>query len=678
MPRLYRSRVVRQEAGSVSQKIEDYAFIGNTHTAALVGRDGSMDWLCLPRFDGEACFSALLGLAENGRWLIAPAGEAHSVSRRYRDGTLVLETEFTTESGSCAVIDFMPRPEDEEELDVVRIVEGRRGTVTMRTELVLRFGYGCIVPWVRRRDGGISAVAGPHGVYLATPVPLIGENFRTTAEFAVSQNQRVPFVLTWHHSHRERRPARDPFQLLEETDKLWRRWSDRCTCGGPWAGAVRQSVIVLKALSYAPTGGIVAAPTTSLPEHIGGPRNWDYRYCWIRDATFTLYALLISGFSQEARAWREWLLRAVAGQPAQLQIMYGLAGERQLPERELSWLAGYEDSRPVRVGNAAHSQFQLDVYGEIADAFHVARRYGIEPDDDSWRVEKALLDFLESAWRQPDEGIWEVRGPRRHFTHSKVMAWVAVDRAIKAIERFGLEGPIERWRALRATIHAEVCRLGFSSERNSFVQYYGARDLDAALLMIPLVGFLPASDPRVAGTVAAIERELTTDGFVRRYSTVSGVDGLPPGEGTFLPCSFWLADNYAMMGRGGEARALFERLLALRNDVGLLAEEYDPRNRRQLGNFPQAFSHVALINTADALTTHLGSADARAADTRAADARPAAIRRPRRSNGAPHAAAARLGVRPSSTSGIRSGGGCARNCTPPPISIRYRPRSGPG
>jgi GH15 family glucan-1,4-alpha-glucosidase len=384
--------------------------------------------------------------------------------------------------------------------------------------------------------------------------------------------------------------------------------------------AVRQSVIVLKALSYAPTGGIVAAPTTSLPEHIGGPRNWDYRYCWIRDATFTLYALLISGFLEEAQAWREWLLRAVAGQPAQLQIMYGLAGERQLPEREIPWLAGYEGSRPVRIGNAAHSQFQLDVYGEIADAFHVARRYGIESHDDSWRVEKALLDFLESAWRQADEGIWEVRGPRRHFTHSKVMAWVAADRAIKAVERFGLEGPIERWRALRATIHAQVCRQGFSSERNAFVQFYGGRTLDAALLMIPLVGFLPAGDPRAAGTVAAIERELMADGLVRRYSTASGVDGLPAGEGAFLACTFWLADNYAMMGRYDEARTLFERLLALRNDVGLLAEEYDPRDRRQLGNFPQAFSHVALINTAHNLTTHLGPADSRAERGQAAEA----------------------------------------------------------
>ena len=579
-----------------------------------------MDWLCLPRFDSEACFSALLGTPENGRWLIAPAGEPHSVSRRYREGTLILETEFATESGSCAVIDFMPRPEDEEEIDVVRIVEGRRGTVAMRTEFVLRFGYGCIVPWVRRRDGGISAVAGPHAVYLHTPVPLVGENFRTTAEFAVSQGQHVPFVLTWHRSHKERRAERDAFRLLEETENLWRRWSNRCGCGGPWVDAVRQSVIVLKALSYAPTGGIVAAPTTSLPEHIGGPRNWDYRYCWIRDATLTLYALLISGFRDEARAWREWLLRAVAGQPAQLQIMYGLAGERQLPEREIPWLTGYEGSRPVRIGNAAHSQFQLDIYGEIADAFHVARRHGIEPNDDFWRVEKALLDFLETAWRQADEGIWEVRGPRRHFTHSKIMAWVAADRAVKAVERFGLTGPVERWRALRATIHEEVCRQGFSSERNAFVQFYGARNLDAALLMMPLVGFLPASDPRVIGTVAAIERELMAGGLVRRYSTASGVDGLPPGEGAFLACSFWLADNYAMMGRYDEARALFERLLALRNDVGLLAEEYDPRNGRQLGNFPQAFSHVALINTAGNLTSCFGPAHSRAERDNAAEA----------------------------------------------------------
>jgi GH15 family glucan-1,4-alpha-glucosidase len=596
----------------LSQAIEDYALIGDIHTAALVGRNGSIDWLCLPRFDSEACFSALLGSPENGRWLLSPAGEVQSVRRRYRDGTLILETEFTTASGSCAVIDFMPSPEDEEQIGVVRIVEGRRGTVAMQTEFILRFGYGCIVPWVRRRDQGISAVAGPNAVQLRTPVPLVSENFRTTAEFAVSEGERVPFTLSWHRSHRELPAVRDPTRMLDDAEARWRSWSDRCLCVGPWGETVRQSVVVLKALSYAPTGGIVAAPTTSLPEQIGGARNWDYRYCWIRDATFTLYALLISGFLEEARAWREWLLRAVAGQPAQLQTMYGLGGERQLPERELSWLSGYEGSRPVRIGNAARSQFQLDVYGEIADAFHVARRYGIEPHDDSWRVEKTLLDFLESAWQEPDEGLWEVRGPRRHFTHSKVMAWVAADRAVKAVERFGLAGPVERWRALRSTIHEEVCRRGFDSERKTFVQSYGGRALDAALLMMPLVGFLPASDPRVASTVAAIERELMVGGLVRRYSTETGVDGLPPGEGAFLACSFWLADNYAILGRYGEARVLFDRLLALRNDVGLLAEEYDPRLGRQLGNFPQAFSHVALLNTANNLTTRIGPAHSRA------------------------------------------------------------------
>jgi len=599
----------------LSQAIEDYALIGNVHTAALVGRNGSMDWLCLPRFDSEACFSALLGSPDNGRWLISPVGEVSSVRRHYRGGTLILETEFSTIGGSCVVVDFMPVPENEDEIDVVRVVEGRRGTVTMHTELVLRFGYGCIVPWVRRHEDGISVIAGPNAVQLRAPVSFVGEDFRTTAEFVVSEGERVPFVLSWHRSHRNTPRARDPLRLLDEAETTWRTWSDRCVCMGPWGETIRQSVIVLKALSYAPTGGIVAAPTTSLPEQVGGSRNWDYRYCWIRDATFTLYALLISGFLEEARAWREWLLRAVAGQPEQLQIMYGLAGERELPERELSWLAGYQESRPVRVGNAAHSQFQLDVYGEIADAFHVARRYGIESHDGSWRVEKVLLDFLESAWERPDDGLWEVRGPCRHFTHSKVMAWVAADRAVKAVERFGMGGPVERWRALRGAIHEEVCRRGFNSERNAFVQYFGGRELDAALLLMPLVGFLPASDPRVEATVAAIERELMVDGFVRRYSTASGIDGLPPGEGVFLACSFWLADNYAMRGRYGKAQTLFERLLALRNDVGLLAEEYDPRSGRQLGNFPQAFSHVALINTAHNLMTRLGPAHSRAERT---------------------------------------------------------------
>ena len=596
----------------MSQAIEDYALIGNVHTAALVGRNGSMDWLCLPRFDSEACFSALLGSPQNGRWLISPKGEIGSIRRRYRKGTLILETEFTTVGGSCAVIDFMPAPENEDEIGVVRVVEGRRGSVAMQTEFVLRFGYGRVVPWVRRREDGISVIAGPNAVQLRSPVPFAGDDFRSTAEFVVSEGERVPFVLSWHRSHTQSPPARDPLLLLDEAETRWRAWSGRCVCMGPWGETMRQSVIVLKALSYAPTGGIVAAPTTSLPEEIGGPRNWDYRYCWIRDATFTLYALLISGFLDEARAWREWLLRAVAGQPEQLQIMYGLAGERELPEREIAWLAGYEESRPVRVGNAAHSQFQLDVYGEIADAFHVARRYGIEPHDGSWRVEKTLLDFLETAWKRPDEGLWEVRGPRRHFTHSKVMAWVAADRAVKAVERFGMAGPVERWRALRDAIHEDVCRRGFSVKRDAFVQFYGGCELDAALLMMPLVGFLPACDPRMVATVAAIERELMVDGFVRRYATASGVDGLPPGEGVFLACSFWLADNYAMMGRRGEAQVLFERLLALRNDVGLLAEEYDPRSGRQLGNFPQAFSHVALINTAHNLTTRLGPAHSRA------------------------------------------------------------------
>jgi GH15 family glucan-1,4-alpha-glucosidase len=591
-------------------RIEDYGLIGDLLTAGLVSRAGSLDWLCLPRFDAGACFAALLGTAEHGRWLLAPAGEPRPTTRRYRDGTLVLETDHETPEGAVRVIEFMP-PRTREP-DVVRLVVGLRGRVRMRMELVIRFDYGSIVPWVRRLDGGICAVAGPDTVVVRSPVPMHGENMRTVADFDVAEGERVPFVLAWHPSHERPPDPVDAEELLHSTDEWWRRWSTRCRYQGPWRDAVIRSLVTLKALTYDPTGAVVAAATTSLPEQIGGARNWDYRFCWLRDATFTLYALMTAGYEQEARAWREWLLRAVAGTPGQLQIMYGIAGERRLGETELDWLPGYEGSRPVRVGNLACRQLQLDVFGELMDALHVARRVGLEPDANAWQVQRVLLDHLESTWQQPDDGLWEVRGPRRHFTHSKVMAWVALDRAVKAVERFGQEGPLQRWRSLRAAIHDEVCRRGFDAERGAFVQSYGSKALDASALMFPLVGFLPVADPRMAGTIAAIERELMVDGFVRRYRTDTEVDGLPAGEGAFLLCSFWLADNLALLGRAGEARALFERLLALRNDVGLLAEEYDPRAARLLGNFPQAFSHVALVNTATNLTRSGAPAEHRA------------------------------------------------------------------
>jgi GH15 family glucan-1,4-alpha-glucosidase len=587
-------------------RIEDYALIGDCHTAALVARNGSIDWLCFPRFDSGACFAALLGTEEHGCWTLSPAAEIRQIRRRYHDDTLVLETEYETADGTVSVIDCMP-PRSKE-ADLVRIVVGKRGQVPMRMQFVLRTDYGSIIPWVRRVENGIRAVAGPDTLTLQSDVSLRNENFKTTAEFTVSAEERVHFVLTWLPSHDADGGAADAETLLAQTEQWWRDWSGRCTYKGLYRESVVRSLVTLKALTYAPTGGIVAAPTTSLPEWLGGIRNWDYRFCWVRDATFTLYALMLAGYTAEAAAWRDWLLRAVAGKPSQMNIMYGLAGERRLPEMELGWLPGYERSAPVRIGNAAWEQFQLDVYGELMDALHLARRGGLAPDENAWRVERALTDHLESTWSEPDNGIWEVRGPKRHFTHSKVMAWVAVDRMVKAVERYGLQGPVERWRALRAKIHDEVCLHGFDRERNTFVQYYGGTELDASLLMIMLVGFLPPGDPRIKGTVETIERDLVQEGFVLRYRTDPKVDGLPPGEAPFLPCSFWLADNLALMGRREDARLLFERLLGLCNDVGLLAEEYDPATERHLGNFPQAFSHVALINTALNLSQSQGPA----------------------------------------------------------------------
>jgi GH15 family glucan-1,4-alpha-glucosidase len=578
--------------------IEDYALIGDTHTAGLVSREGSIDWLCLPRFDSSACFAALLGDEGNGRWLLAPRGPVREVRRRYQGDTLVLETEHRTEDGVVRVVDCMPPRQRDP--DVARVVEGVRGRVPMRMELIIRFDYGSIVPWVRHLGGALHAIAGPDSVWLRTPVPVHGENWTTVAEFTVAEGERVPFMLTWHASHMPAPRVIDPVRALGDSEAWWGEWASGIAYEGGWQDAVIRSLLTLKALTYAPTGGIVAAPTTSLPEAVGGVRNWDYRYCWLRDSTFTLYALMLAGLADEARAWREWLLRAVAGQPKQMQILYGVAGERRITEHELPWLPGYRGSRPVRVGNAAVGQFQLDVYGEVMDTLHLGRRIGLESDEAAWDLQRALLEFLEGNWREPDEGIWEIRGPRRHFTHSKVMAWVALDRGVKAVELAGLEAPVDRWRALRREVHDEVCREGFDPERDAFVQSYGGKQLDASLLLIPLVGFLPASDPRMKATVAAIQRELVVDGLVHRYPAEGSaeVDGLPPGEGSFLACSFWLADNLALMGRRDEAYAIFERLLELRNDVGLLAEQYDPSTGHQLGNFPQAFSHVALVNTA--------------------------------------------------------------------------------
>ncbi|CAM5646491.1 glycoside hydrolase family 15 protein [Streptomyces griseorubiginosus] len=581
-------------------RIEDYALIGDEQTAALVGTDGSVDWLCLPRFDSAACFARLLGDEENGHWRIAPQGADRCTRRGYRPGTLVLDTEWETDEGAVRVTDLMPQRDVAP--DLVRIVEGLRGRVTVRSTLRLRFEYGSIVPWVRRAHGQRVAIAGPDSTWLRSvpPVHTWGEHFGTHSEFTVEEGEKVAFVLTWHPSHEPRPPLTDPFETLESSVADWQEWSARCRYDGPHRDAVVRSLITLKALTYRPTGGIVAAATTSLPEEMGGVRNWDYRYCWLRDSTLTLGALVQCGYLEEAEAWRNWLLRAVAGDPADLQIMYGVAGERRLPEFELPWLSGFGGSRPVRIGNEAVKQLQLDVYGEVMDSLFLARRAGLSAQPHMWSLQSVLLGFLQSSWRQPDEGIWEVRGGRRDFVHSKVMVWVAADRAVRALEAFPeLGGDLEGWRALRDEVHREVCEKGYDAERNTFTQYYGSRELDASLLLIPRVGFLPADDPRVVGTIDAVRAELEHDGFVRRYSAEeTPVDGLPGGEGSFLVCSFWLADALHMTGRRTEARALFERLLGLANDVGLLSEEYDPVAGAQLGNFPQAFSHIGLVTTA--------------------------------------------------------------------------------
>jgi GH15 family glucan-1,4-alpha-glucosidase len=590
----------------VAGLIEDYALIGDMQTAALVGKDGSIDWLCLPRFDSPACFTRLLGTDDHGYWRIGPAGAGRAeVTRRYQGDTLVLQTEWRTATGTVRVVDFMP-PRDGKPPILARIVEGIHGHVDMECTLAMRLGYGSIVPWVRRRDGRICAVAGPDSLWLDTPVTLTGRNMAHHGTFGVAAGEHVPFVLTWQPSHEVPPERADPAAELALTTRFWRDWAFRCTYQGPHREAVIRSLITLKALTYAPTGGIVAAATTSLPEDIGGVRNWDYRYCWLRDATITLEALLRTGYTEEAAAWRAWLQRAIAGDPKDVQIMYGVAGERRLAEWEAEWLPGYENSAPVRIGNAAVGQRQLDVYGEVIDALSLGRDAGISFDRHAWSLQRALLDFLEKNWDQPDEGIWEVRGPRRHFVHSKVMAWVAFDRASRATT-LGLPGPGDRWQAIARKIHDEVCAHGYDEARGAFTQAYGSAELDAAVLLIPEVGFLPPDDPRVVSTVEAIQRDLVSDGLVRRYQLASGqsaVDGLSGSEGAFLACSFWLVNALQMIGREDAAHELFDRLLGLRNDVGLLSEEYDPRYHRQVGNTPQAFSHVPLVQAALNLAAH--------------------------------------------------------------------------
>ncbi|UYN95533.1 MAG: glycoside hydrolase family 15 protein [Enhydrobacter sp.] len=618
----------------MSAPIEDYGLIGDCQTAALVGRDGSIDWLCWPRFDSDACFAALLGSADHGRWLIGPATAPRQVSRRYRPGTLVLETTFVTESGTATLIDFM-LPHDGTS-DLMRLVRCDAGTVEMRLELVLRFGYGHTVPWVTRlRDGGVRAIAGPDKVLLRCPVELRGEDFRTVATFSVREGETIPFELSHCLSHLDDPPPSDAIGAVDDCTGFWRDWIANVDTSGPYGDAICRSLITLKALTYAPSGGIVAAPTTSLPEHPGGERNWDYRFCWIRDATMTLLALMDAGVYDEAAAWRDWLQRAVAGAPADMQIMYGLLGERRLDEWQVDWLPGYLGSRPVRIGNAAYHQFQLDVYGELMDAFEQAREGGLATTEAGWALQLELVRHVGRCWREPDYGIWETRGPTRHFTYSKVMAWVTFDRAIKAVERSGLEGPVDEWRAERAAIHADVCEYGYDREGNTFRAAYGEGVLDASLLLLPQVGFVEPRDPRFLGTIEAIERTLLVDGFVRRYDTKLVPDGLQPGEGVFLACSCWLADAYAAVGRRDEALALFDRVLATRNDLGLLAEEYDTENRRLLGNFPQALSHISVINTAFNLTRAVHPSDQRAKVDHSEKRPPHAPRQPRRP-GKPH------------------------------------------
>jgi GH15 family glucan-1,4-alpha-glucosidase len=591
--------------------IESYALIGDCHAAALVGNDGSMDWLCVPRFDSGACFAALLGTPEHGRWRVAPAARIDAVRRRYREGTLILETDFDTAEGSVRLIDFMPL--SDRRWDVVRIVEGLSGQVSMNMELVVRFDYGAVVPWVHRVRDRLVLTAGPDTLELSATVPVEGHDLESRASFQVRRGERHSFVLNYRPSHWAPRPALEARRSLGRTQAAWKRWSGRCSHRGQWGESVLRSLITLKALTYQPTGGMVAAPTTSLPEQPGGVRNWDYRYCWLRDATFTLNAMLLYGYEDEAAAWREWLLRAVAGAPDDLQILYGVTGVRRLEEYEIPWLPGYDGAAPVRVGNAASRQFQLDVYGEVMDTLHLARRAGLPPDGDAWQFQLALLKFLEDHWRRPDDGIWEIRGGRRHFVHSKVMAWVAFDRGIKDAERDHRDAPFGHWRTVRDEIHAEVCERGFDRDLNSFVQSYGSQHLDASLLLMPQVGFLPPDDARVRGTISAIEGRLLVEGLVLRYSTDSAVDGLPEGEGAFLPCSFWLVDCYVLTGRRDAARALLEKLMALANDVGLLPEEYDPRAGRMLGNFPQALTHMALVNSVKLFSMPLHRAQGAAA-----------------------------------------------------------------
>jgi len=597
-------------------RIEDYALIGDCEAAALVARDGSIDWLCWPRFDSDACFAALLGWNEHGRWQIAPRDKEARVTRRYRGNTLILETRFETREGAATLVDFMRIGEAHS--SSIRLVVGERGRVAMCTELVIRFGYGAIVPWVTRLDDQtLRAIAGPDMIVLRTPVPLVGQNLTTVGEFTVEAGETVPFVLIYSPSHLPPPDPLDPQAALAETEAFWTEWSKRCQPAGRCSDAVLRSLITLKALSYARTGGMIAAPTTSLPEQLGGVRNWDYRFCWLRDATLTLLALMNAGYSDEAQFWREWLLRAVAGSPEQLQVMYGIGGERRLTEWEVPWLPGYEGAAPVRIGNAAHDQLQLDVFGEVMDALHQGRCHGLAASESGWAMQQAFLSHLEDVWTEPDEGIWEVRGGRRHFTYSKVMAWVAFDRAIKSAEKFGLEGPVDRWRTVAAQIHKEVCARGFDSDLGSFVQCYGSKQLDASLLLLPCVGFLPCQDPRVHGTINAIEKRLLVDGFVLRYDTEASHDGLPPGEGAFLACSFWLVDAYILQNRWEDAHRLFNRLMALRNDVGLLSEQYDPAAGRLVGNFPQAFTHLALVNSAFNLTQTAKPAEQRSGSVQA-------------------------------------------------------------